>query len=356
VPELVDDYIGMVKGVMERHYHDVTRYTSNTFLRIKLGEALEKLAPDAGIISARSATVGATVPAGQELFRLIRGGRLEWRAEVPPPTWRGSRREAPADHDAGRRAVEGQGARRRADRGPAHPTRWCMSTCRRCREAHQRRHVRARRIRLGASPALTVPQSAVLLREGFAYVFRLEPVARCAGQGHARPPRRRPGRSLAGSTRQPRGGSGVGFLADGDTVRVVDGERGESRRNERLCLVDPQPHSGGAAVRHADAGGPAGLQGHEDPAVHGHRPADGDVTASLPGAAPAQMETEVARKIENSVATLQGIKHIYTKVQDGTAIVTVEFRLEKPRRRRSTTCATPCRASAPTCRATCATR
>ncbi len=54
------------------------------------------------------------------------------------------------------------------------------------------------------------------------------------------------------------------------------------------------------------------------------------VTASLPGAAPAQMETEVARKIENSIATLQGIKHIYTKAQDGTATVTVEFRLEKP--------------------------
>jgi propionate CoA-transferase len=42
VPELIDDYIAMVKGVMERHYHDVTRYTSNTFLRMKLGEALEK--------------------------------------------------------------------------------------------------------------------------------------------------------------------------------------------------------------------------------------------------------------------------------------------------------------------------
>jgi multidrug efflux pump subunit AcrB len=54
------------------------------------------------------------------------------------------------------------------------------------------------------------------------------------------------------------------------------------------------------------------------------------VTATLPGAAPAQMETEVARKIENSVATLQGLKHIYTKAQDGTAIVTAEFRLEKP--------------------------
>jgi multidrug efflux pump subunit AcrB len=54
------------------------------------------------------------------------------------------------------------------------------------------------------------------------------------------------------------------------------------------------------------------------------------VTASLPGASPAQLETEVARKIENSIATLQGVKHIYTKVQDGTATITTEFRLEKP--------------------------
>ena len=54
------------------------------------------------------------------------------------------------------------------------------------------------------------------------------------------------------------------------------------------------------------------------------------VTASLPGASPAQLETEVARKLENSVATLQGVKHIYTKVQDGSVTVTVEFRLEKP--------------------------
>ncbi len=54
------------------------------------------------------------------------------------------------------------------------------------------------------------------------------------------------------------------------------------------------------------------------------------VSASLPGAAPAQLETEVARKIENSLATLQGLKHIYTKVQDGGVSVTAEFRLEKP--------------------------
>jgi len=54
------------------------------------------------------------------------------------------------------------------------------------------------------------------------------------------------------------------------------------------------------------------------------------VSASLPGAAPAQLETEVARKLENAIAPLQGIKNIYTKVQDGGVTVTAEFRLEKP--------------------------
>jgi multidrug efflux pump subunit AcrB len=54
------------------------------------------------------------------------------------------------------------------------------------------------------------------------------------------------------------------------------------------------------------------------------------ITASLPGGSPAQLETEVARKIENSIAALQGLKNIYTKVQDGVVTITAEFRLEKP--------------------------
>lgn len=54
------------------------------------------------------------------------------------------------------------------------------------------------------------------------------------------------------------------------------------------------------------------------------------VTVSLPGASPTQLENDVARKVENSIATLQGLKHIYTKVQDGGATITAEFRLEKP--------------------------
>jgi multidrug efflux pump subunit AcrB len=54
------------------------------------------------------------------------------------------------------------------------------------------------------------------------------------------------------------------------------------------------------------------------------------LTATLPGAAPAQLETEVVRKVENSLATLQGVKHIYSRIQDGVATITTEFRLEKP--------------------------
>ncbi|ENV15919.1 efflux RND transporter permease subunit [Acinetobacter guillouiae] len=54
------------------------------------------------------------------------------------------------------------------------------------------------------------------------------------------------------------------------------------------------------------------------------------VTAALPGAAPPQLETEVARKIENSIATLQGLKNQYTNIQDGVVTVTAEFQLEKP--------------------------
>ena len=40
------------------------------------------------------------------------------------------------------------------------------------------------------------------------------------------------------------------------------------------------------------------------------------VAATLPGAAPEQLETEVAKKIENSIDPIEGIKNITTKIQD----------------------------------------
>ena len=53
------------------------------------------------------------------------------------------------------------------------------------------------------------------------------------------------------------------------------------------------------------------------------------VTAELPGASPAQLENDVVRKIEDSLATVQGVKHIQSTLTDGTADIAVEFRLEK---------------------------
>jgi len=53
------------------------------------------------------------------------------------------------------------------------------------------------------------------------------------------------------------------------------------------------------------------------------------VVASLPGAAPGQLENDVARRIEDSIATVQGLKHITTSIQDGRVSMLIEFRLEK---------------------------
>ena len=54
------------------------------------------------------------------------------------------------------------------------------------------------------------------------------------------------------------------------------------------------------------------------------------VMAALSGASPVQLESEVARKIENSLATVQGVKHIQSTLTDSNVDITVEFRLEKP--------------------------
>ncbi len=53
------------------------------------------------------------------------------------------------------------------------------------------------------------------------------------------------------------------------------------------------------------------------------------VTASMPGASPDQMETEVVRKIENALASAQELKHLYSHITEGSATVSAEFRLER---------------------------
>lgn len=54
------------------------------------------------------------------------------------------------------------------------------------------------------------------------------------------------------------------------------------------------------------------------------------VTTALPGASPSQLENDVARKIEDSLANLQGIRHIESVLVDGEARITAEFHVGKP--------------------------
>ena len=51
------------------------------FQKLRMGYTLVR-SPDSGIISSQTATAGSLVQNGSELFRLIRGGKLSWNAEV----------------------------------------------------------------------------------------------------------------------------------------------------------------------------------------------------------------------------------------------------------------------------------
>ncbi|MCX7198529.1 MAG: efflux RND transporter periplasmic adaptor subunit [Proteobacteria bacterium] len=183
-------------------------------------------APDDGIVSSRTATVGAISVPGQELFRLIRQGRLEWRGEVPAAQLHRVRAGqvvkvvTPAgDTVEGRVRMVGptvDGTSRNAlvyvDLKPA-PTLLRPGM-----------FVRGE-IDMGASRALTLPQSAVLLREGFTYAYRIGDDGRVAqvkiDTGRREGDRIEVLRGLADGVRVVR--SGVAFLADGDLVRIADG-------------------------------------------------------------------------------------------------------------------------------------
>src|SRR5947207_343825 len=53
-----------------------------------------------------------------------------------------------------------------------------------------------------------------------------------------------------------------------------------------------------------------------------------NISLAEPGAAPAQLETEVARRVEDSLASLSGLKHIRTSITDGQVSIVAEFVLE----------------------------
>ncbi len=182
-------------------------------------------APDAGTISARQATVGSVVAAGSELFRLIRQGRIEWRAEVTAADIGRIQVGAPVQI----KAASGQLLQGRvrmvapsvdpqtrnalvyvdvpAQTGSARPGMYAQGE-----------------ISLGQSQALTVPQTAVVVRDGFSHVYTVgadQKVSQVKVQTGG----------LSGDRMESKSGlqaharvviSGVSFLNHGDTVRVVD--------------------------------------------------------------------------------------------------------------------------------------
>jgi RND family efflux transporter MFP subunit len=183
------------------------------------------LAPDDGVISARSAAVGSLTQPGQELFRLIRGGRLEWRAEVPSADLARVKAGVAAILTApGGETVKG--AVRAVAPSIDPQTRNGLVYVDLPVTSTVRAGMFARgEFELAHSPALTLPQNAVLLREGFAYVFRMEGEERVA-QAKVNLGRRVGERIEILSGLEPTArvvATGAGFLADGDVVKVVDG-------------------------------------------------------------------------------------------------------------------------------------
>lgn len=52
------------------------------------------------------------------------------------------------------------------------------------------------------------------------------------------------------------------------------------------------------------------------------------VTITQPGAAPSELETQVTKVVETSIAGVQGVKHISSTITEGTSLTVVEFQLE----------------------------
>lgn len=194
------------------------------------------LAPDDGVISSRTATVGSVVGAGTELFKLIRQGRLEWRAEVGAAELGKLSVGMPATITApGGTRVMGK-VRSIAPTVDAQTRNALVYVD--IPDVQANTGVKAGMFSrgeflLGKSEALTVPQVAVVPRDGFNTVMVLQP------DQHVRQVRVEAGRRV-GDRIEVRGElpkdarvvvAGAGFLNDGDLVRVGEAPAADASTN-----------------------------------------------------------------------------------------------------------------------------
>jgi RND family efflux transporter MFP subunit len=180
-------------------------------------------APAAGIISKRLVQPGQVVAAGTELLRLIRDGRLEWRAELPSSQLALVHPGDPI-RLRGRDGADVGGRVRAVSPGVDADTRTGTVYADLPQPGGlQPGTYLEGRIESGEAQALAVPTAAVVPRDGFPCVFTVD------AQGKAKQRRIETGGADGGWT-EVRGGleagervvvEGAGFLADGDRVRVV---------------------------------------------------------------------------------------------------------------------------------------
>ncbi|MBT9510807.1 MAG: efflux RND transporter periplasmic adaptor subunit [Acidovorax sp.] len=189
-------------------------------LRLKYTQVV---APDSGVISARTATVGAVVGAGTELFRMVRKGRLEWRAEVTSTELRRIVPGAKVSVTAASGATA-EGTVRMVAPTVDPQTRNVLVYVDLPLNGDFRAGMFARGdFALGASDALTVPQEALVVRDGFSYVFVV------GAEQRVQQRKVQTGRRVADRVEVLSGLDGnaavavrgAGFLNDGDLVRVA---------------------------------------------------------------------------------------------------------------------------------------
>lgn len=183
------------------------------------------LAPDDGVISARSAAVGSLAQPGQEMFRLIRGNRLEWRAEVTAGELARIRPGMTALLQLPGLDGRVTGKVRMVAPTVDPQTRNALVYVDLPAGSGARAGMFARgELQLGKAAALTLPQTAVVMRDGFSYAFRV------GADNRVSEVKIEVGRRVGDRVEVTRGisadtkvvASGVGFLADGDLVRVTE--------------------------------------------------------------------------------------------------------------------------------------
>ncbi|KFN43822.1 efflux RND transporter periplasmic adaptor subunit [Arenimonas oryziterrae] len=180
-------------------------------------------APDDGVISKRLVQPGQVVAAGSELLRLIRQGRLEWRAELAEAELARVQTGAKVIlTGADGRPVEGRV--RAVSPGLDASTRTgTMYADLPAPGALKAGAFVEGRIVTSAAQALMVPAAAIVQRDGYAYVFSVD------AQGIAHRLRVRTGAASGGDIEVVEGlkagdavvDRGAGFLGDGDRVHVV---------------------------------------------------------------------------------------------------------------------------------------